>query len=169
MSPPNKFTKAETAKIFAVGRKIRDAREAMGLTVRGAADRTAYDSKAGTMSDQTWGRAENGYIPTTGPDGKPFHKIQKPTARTLMAIAEVVGLDGAQLCRELGLRPPAQRRVRPAPRPATIEPRLEEIVEELVERRLAETLAAIERGAALERQSALPARPQGRGRRRASG
>lgn len=176
MTPPNKFTKAQEAKIRAVGRTIREARKAAGLTVNGAARRAVYDSKSGEMSSQTWTRAEQGYIATSDANGKRYHKTQCPSPRTLMSIADVLGLDGAALCKEVGHTPP--RRMTPRPVVATTEQRqAEEMLKVLVERRAAELvdrllqdrLNAIGAGVEDESQSARQAPSPSRGRRRASG
>lgn len=108
MTPPIKLTKAQERKVYEVGRKLERARDAMRLSVRGAADRTVTSSRTGRMNQATWRRAELGFIPTSI-DGKPVHQVHRAEPETYMAMAEVVGLDGEALCKELGLKPPPPR------------------------------------------------------------
>lgn len=103
MTTKNKFTKIQERKIYEVGRKIENARRARRLTIRAAARQTVTSSPTGHLTDATWRRIEKGSVPTgLGPI------IYKPTAETLVAVADVVGLDGNELCREIGLEPPPQ-------------------------------------------------------------
>lgn len=101
MSPPNKFTKAQERKIREVGQRIERAREARRMTLREAAERTVTGSRSGHMTDATWRRVELGYTQT-----KLGNITYRATPRTLAAMAEVVGLDGDELCKELELTPP---------------------------------------------------------------
>lgn len=134
MTPPNKFTRRQEQKIYEVGRKIEQARLAMRLSVRGAADRTITSSQTGHMTEATWRRVERGYIQT-----RLGHILYRPTPESLVAMAEVVGLDGDELCRELELKPPPQRVNRTNPKPAreAVEKRIEAISSELEELRRA--------------------------------
>lgn len=97
--PKQTFTKKEEAAIKAVGAKIEDARRAMRLSVRSAAART--NTSRGHMTDATWRRVERGFIQTRLGD-----LVYRPSPETLVAIAEVVGLDGNALCKELGMTAP---------------------------------------------------------------
>lgn len=108
MTPPIKLTKAQERKVYEVGRKLENARLARRLTVRGAADRTVTSSRSGKMNAATWRRAEQGFIPTSL-NGKPVQQVHRADAETYMAMAEVVGLDGEAICKELGLTPPPPR------------------------------------------------------------
>lgn len=101
MTLPSKFTKAQERAIHDVGKKIEMARSAKRLTVRSAADRTITSSHSGHMTEATWRRVEKGYTQT-----RLGNIIYRPSPATLMAMAEVVDLDGAELCKELGLVPP---------------------------------------------------------------
>lgn len=114
MTSPNKFTKIQERKIREVGRKIETARLAKRMTIRTAAEHTITSSARGHMTDATWRRVENGYTQVTV-NGKPEMITYRPTASTLMAMAEVVGLDGEELCRELELTPVPRAERRPAP------------------------------------------------------
>lgn len=124
MTPPNKFTKKQEAKILEVGRRIREAREAQRLSIRGAAERTR--TKRGSLTEATWRRAELG-----GERTREGLFIRRPDPGTLVAIAEVLGLDGDAMCRELEMTPP------PAPAPVKPSNELAEIrraVEEILHR-----------------------------------
>lgn len=101
----NKFTKVQERKIREVGAKIEQARRAKRLSIRQAADRTMTSSSKGHMTEATWRRTELGYT-QVGVKGQTEMVLYRPKAETLMAIAEVVDLDGAELCKEVGLKPP---------------------------------------------------------------
>lgn len=107
MTVPNKFTKRQETKIKEVGRKIENARLGLRLSIREAAERT--HTTRGHMTEATWRRVERGYTQTSLGE-----VTYKPTALTLAAMAEVVGLDAEVLCKELGLVAP--------PAPATRQP-----------------------------------------------
>lgn len=103
MTQRNALTQREQKAIGDVGRELRSAREAMRLSIREAAERTV--TPRGHMSYQTWRRVEMGYTETSQ-----GHLVYKPLAETVMAMAEVVGLDGEAMCKRLRLEPPPQRR-----------------------------------------------------------
>lgn len=107
MTKANKFTRTQERKIYEVGRKIEEARLARRLSVRGAAAKTVTSSQSGRMTEATWRRVERGFTQTNL-----GNITYRPSGATLMAMAEVVGLDGEALCKELGLEapPPAIRR-----------------------------------------------------------
>lgn len=101
MTQANNFTKAQERKIREVGRKIETARLAKRLSIRTAADRTVTSSRAGHMTEATWRRVERATVQTGLGE-----IIYKPSGATLMAMAEVVDLDGEALCKEIGVTPP---------------------------------------------------------------
>lgn len=138
MTPPKKLTKAQERRVYEVGRKLEQARLAMRLTARGAAELTHTSSRTGRMNFATWRRAEQGFIPTSI-DGKPVQQVHMASAETYMAMAEVVGLDGAELCRELGLVPPPERSRKPVDSDVK---ELRELAQEFLSR-----LERLERGA----------------------
>lgn len=108
MTPPKKLTKTEERKVYEVGRRLEHARLALRLAARTAAERTVTSSRTGHMTHATWRRAEQGFIQTSI-GGRPVLQVHMASPETYMAMAEVVGLDGAELCRELGLKPPPPR------------------------------------------------------------
>lgn len=130
MTPPKKLTKAQELKVYEVGRKLEHARLALRLTARGAADRTVTSSRVGHMTTATWRRAEKGIIQISIA-GKAVNQVHVASAETYMAMAEVLGLDGEAICRELGLQPPPERQRRTADSEVT---ELRALAREFVER-----------------------------------
>jgi hypothetical protein len=144
MTLPNKFTKTQEKRIYDVGRRIEEARKGMRLSIRGAAERTV--TSRGKMTEATWRRVERGYI-QVAVRGVTERITYRPTGETIVAMAEVVSLDGEALCKELELEPPPAR-VRLAP---TTE--IEAIRQELL--RLTERLGQLE--SAPRRSTSQPA------------
>lgn len=101
MTAPNQFSRAMEKRIYEVGSEIERARLALRMSIRTAAERTITQSQRGRMTEATWRRVEKGYTSTNL--GK---IVYRPTGSTLMAMAEVVGLDGEELCKKLGLEAP---------------------------------------------------------------
>lgn len=94
------------------------------------------------MTEWTWRRVEKGAVGVVL-NGKTEEIVYRPTAGTLMAMAEVLGLDGEDLCKRVGLEPPPKLERR---KPDT---EIEQIRLELV--RLIERLGHIEAGMPSER------------------
>lgn len=97
-----------------VGAKFEVARKARRYSLREAA------TKAG-IADATWRRVETGFIKT-----KLGRLAYRPSADTVMAMAKVVGIDGAVICRQLGLQAPLQD-PEPTPTTADLKAELEEL------------------------------------------
>lgn len=113
MTRPNKFTRAQEKAIRDVGREIEIARSARRLSLRGAAERTRTRSRTGRVSEFTWRRVEMGFTPAVI-GGVRYEKLYRPTAETLTAMCEVVGLDGDAMCLKIGLEPiPEYKRPKP--------------------------------------------------------
>lgn len=126
MTPKNKFTKAQERKILAVGKRIENARLAARLSIRGAAEMTR--TPRGHLTEFTWRRVERGTIQTGLGE-----VLYRPSPSTLMAMAEVVGLDGAELCKELDLVPPPPATPRKTMPSLSGSDRLRELLEEALE------------------------------------
>lgn len=128
MTKANNFSSSEERNIREVGRKIEQARLAMRLSIREAAGRTVTSRRTGHLTEFTWRRVERATIQTGLGE-----IVYRPSAESLMAIAEVVGLDGAALCKKVGLVPPPAR-VRHASPPAGELEELKSLARELFER-----------------------------------
>lgn len=142
MTPRNRFTKAQALMFRKVGSEIKDARVALRLGAREAAEMTVVPRRKGGdghISEFTWRRAEAGFNQQGG-----YEIPHRSEAMTYMAIAEVVGLDGAAICKRVGLVPPPQRKVVARPRGTDDEvAELRTLAKELVDR-----LERLERGVA---------------------
>lgn len=102
--PKVDFTPEMVRKLKEVGKKVETARLAKRLSIRAAAELSVTDSPQGHMSEGTWRRVERGAIQARGKD-----EPHRSKAITYMAVAEVVDIDGAELCRELGIPAPPPR------------------------------------------------------------
>lgn len=89
-----KQNKELLALLMPIGKRIQEARLEMRLSVQEAATRAQ-------VVNETWRRVEMGYSQT-----KLGKLAYRPSAKTVMAIARVVRLDGAAICKEIGLKPP---------------------------------------------------------------
>lgn len=107
MTKSNNFTKKQENAIYEVGKDVERARLALRLSIRQAAERTHTDR--GHLTEFTWRRVERGFV-SVAVRGISEKVTYRPTAQTIAAICEVVGLDVEETCQKLGLEAPPPRR-----------------------------------------------------------
>ncbi|MCU1492090.1 MAG: hypothetical protein JWM85_3495 [Acidimicrobiaceae bacterium] len=94
------FTPKYAALLRDIGSRYKAARLGMRLSARAAADATATPSPSGHLDQKTWRAVERGYTQT-----EHGHVPYRATPLTYVAMGQVVEIDGAAICRELGLEP----------------------------------------------------------------